>query len=102
MGIHPRAHRLKAFDESKEMLTCRRSPRSDSARVEATRKIDNAYIITYIQRRYFLPSFFASLSCLRIPFISPPIGTPRNEDTSGKKGEDLEEFRKLGVPASGG
>ena len=53
----------------------------DSARVGTTREIDNDYIITYIRRRYFLPSFFASLSCLRILFhIAACWYPPRNSE----------------------
>jgi len=54
---------------------------------ETTRQIDNDYIITYIQRRYFLPFFFASLSLLRIPFHIAVYWYSKERRYIGKKGE---------------
>ena len=62
----------------------------DSARVGTTREIDNDYIITYIRRRYFLPSFFASLSRLRILFHIAACWYPKDSERGyiRKKGAD--------------
>ena len=78
----------------------------DSARVGTTREIDNDYIITYIRRRYFLPSFFASLSRLRILFhiaahicIKYAFGNKRNFRTGTRLGR---VSQVKGIPTSGG
>ena len=56
----------------------------DSARVGTTREIDNDYIITYIRRRYCLPSFFASLSRLRILFHIVVCWHPKEQRYIGR------------------